>query len=58
MPAYIAKKNPRTIAECGDIFHDFFVEREKIYRDIADLSIDVSDSSKSGNADRIIAAVS
>ena len=58
MPAYIAKKNPRTIAECGDIFHDFFVEREKIYRNIADLSIDVSGSSKGENADRIIAAVS
>lgn len=57
MPAYIAKKNPRSIAECGDIFHDFFVEREKIYKNIADLSINVSDSSKSENADRIIRLV-
>lgn len=57
MPAYIAKKNPRTISECGAIFHDFFVEREEIYRNIADISIDVSGSSKGENADRIISAV-
>lgn len=57
MPAYIAKKNPRTIKDAGNIFHDFFTEREKIYKGITDLSINVSGSSKSENADRIIEAV-
>ncbi|MBQ0039381.1 MAG: shikimate kinase [Treponema sp.] len=57
MPAYIAKKNPRTLEDCGNIFHDFFVEREKIYKEMVDLSIDVSGLSKGENADKIIATV-
>lgn len=54
MPAYIAKKNPHTVYDVGFIFHDFFIERERIYQNITDFSIDVSDSSKSKNADKII----
>ena len=57
MPAYIAKKNPRTIKDAGNIFHDFFAERHKLYKQITDFSIDVSDYSKSANADKVIACI-
>ncbi|WP_407396424.1 shikimate kinase [Treponema sp.] len=57
MPAYIAKKNPRTVQDAGMIFHDFFSERVKVYKELVDLTINVSGSSKSENADKIIEAV-
>lgn len=57
MPAYIAKKNPRTLEDAGNIFSEFFEERVKIYKSIADVFIDVSGSSKTENASRIIALV-
>ena len=58
VPAFIAKKNPRSIADAKKIFHDFFIERECIYEQLADVVIDMSGSSKESNAAKIIEAVS
>ena len=40
------------------IFHDFFIERECIYEQLADVVIDMSSSSKEANAAKIIESVS
>lgn len=58
VPAFIAKKNPRSIADAKKIFHDFFIERELIYEQLADVVIDMSGSSKEANARKIIETVS
>lgn len=58
VPAFIAKKNPRSVADAKKIFHDFFIERECIYEQLADVVIDMSNSSKEANAAKIIESVS
>lgn len=58
VPAFIAKKNPHSIADAKKIFHDFFIERELIYEQLADVVIDMSGSSKEANARKIIETVS
>lgn len=58
VPAFIAKKNPRSVADAKKIFHDFFIERECIYEQLADVIIDMSSSSKEANAAKIIESVS
>ena len=58
VPAFIAKKNPRSVADAKKIFHDFFIERECIYEQQADVVIDMSSSSKEANAAKIIESVS
>lgn len=58
VPAFIAKKNPRSVADAKKIFHDFFIERECIYEQLADVVIDMSSSSKEANATKIIESVS
>ena len=58
VPAFIAKKNPRSVADAKKIFHDFFIERELIYEQLADVVIDMSGSSKEANARKIIETVS
>lgn len=58
VPAFIAKKNPRSVADAKKIFHDFFIEREYIYEQLADVVIDMSSSSKEANAAKIIESVS
>ncbi|WP_296662284.1 MULTISPECIES: shikimate kinase [unclassified Treponema] len=58
VPAFIAKKNPRSIVDAKKIFHDFFIERELIYEQLADVVIDMSGSSKEANAAKIIETVS
>lgn len=58
VPAFIAKKNPRSVADAKKIFHDFFIERELIYEQLADVVIDMSGSSKEANAAKIIESVS
>ena len=58
VPAFIAKKNPRSVADVKKIFHDFFIERECIYEQLADVVIDMSSSSKEANAAKIIESVS
>lgn len=58
VPAFIAKKNPRSVADAKKNFHDFFIERECIYEQLADVVIDMSNSSKEANAAKIIESVS
>lgn len=58
VPAFIAKKNPRSVIDAKKIFHDFFIERECIYEQLADVVIDMSSSSKEANAAKIIESVS
>lgn len=58
VPAFIEKKNPRSVADAKKIFHDFFIERECIYEQLADVVIDMSSSSKEANAAKIIESVS
>lgn len=58
VPAFIAKKNPRSVADAKKIFHDFFIERECIYEQLADVVIDMSSSSKEANTAKIIESVS
>lgn len=58
VPAFIANKNPRSVADAKKIFHDFFIERECIYEQLADIVIDMSSSSKEANAAKIIESVS
>ena len=58
VPAFIAKKNPRSEKKKKKIFHDFFIERECIYEQLADVVIDMSSSSKEANAAKIIESVS
>ena len=58
VPAFIAKKNPRSVADAKKIFHDFFIERECIYEQLADVVIDMSSSFKEANAAKIIESVS
>ena len=58
VPAFIAKKNPRSVADAKKIFHDFFIERECIYEQLADVVIDMSSSSKEANAAKVIESVS
>lgn len=58
MPAYIAQKHPSSLNEARAVFHDFFTEREKIYSSLADITVDMKDDSKSGNAEKIVRAVS
>ena len=58
VPAFIAKKNPRSVADAKKIFHDVCIERECIYEQLADVVIDMSSSSKEANAAKIIESVS
>jgi len=55
MPAYIAKKNPHSLSEVQTIFHDFFEERVRMYKGIADFSVNMQNASKSVNTNQILA---
>lgn len=58
LPAYIARKSPHSILEVRSIFHNFYVEREKLYSKIADIRIDMGRESRETNAAKIAALVS
>ncbi len=57
MPAYIAKENPHSLNEVRDIFHRFYVERQKIYRSICNICVDIRPATKTENRDLIIDAL-
>ena len=57
MPAYIAKKNPHSLSEVRSIFHEFFEERVRMYKGIADFSVTMKNASKSINTEQILAAL-
>lgn len=58
LPAYIAKKNPSDISDVRKIFHGFYTERQKIYKSICDISVNLAHSAtKQENCGKIISAV-
>ena len=57
IPAYIAKKNPRTKNDIREIFHDFYTERVKIYEELADTTVQMTDDSVEQNSDRILCSI-
>ena len=54
MPAYIAKKNPHSLQEVRSIFHEFFEERVRMYKGIADFSVTMKNATKSANTSQIL----
>ena len=59
LPAYIAKKNPSDITDVRKIFHGFYIERQKIYKSICDISVKLAHSAtKQENCGKIISAIS
>lgn len=58
LPAYIANKNPKNVSEVREIFHNFYEERQKIYKDLCDVEVKMEHSaSKSENMKRILNAL-
>ncbi len=53
LPAYIAKKNPHTINDVRNIFHDFYEERCRLYSGIADVSVTMAGEPKEVNTERL-----
>lgn len=56
LPAYIANKNPADQKEVRAIFHDFYTERTKKYRTLADASVQAQ-GSRSENTKKILSAL-
>ena len=55
LPAYIANKNPKNVREVRAIFHDFYEERQKIYKDLCDVEVKLEHSaSKLENMQKIL----
>ncbi|MBQ4379055.1 MAG: hypothetical protein II821_07660 [Treponema sp.] len=55
LPAYIANKNPKNVQEVRSIFHDFYEERQKIYKDLSDVEVRLEHSAtKQENMARIL----
>lgn len=52
-PAYIAQKQPSNIQEAKAVFHVFFCEREKLYRALSDITVDVSTSSATSSIEEV-----
>ena len=58
LPAHIANKNPKNVQEVRAIFHDFYEERQKIYRDLCDVEVKLEHiATKQENMDKIIEAL-
>ena len=55
LPAYIANKNPKNVDEVRKIFHDFYVDRVKIYESLADVTVSMGNDSKAENTIKILA---
>lgn len=56
LPAYIAAKNPRDESQARAIFHDFYMERTKKYKSLADVAVQMQ-GSRDENANKILAAL-
>ena len=58
LPAYIANKNPKNVRDVRAIFHNFYEERQKIYKDLCDIEVKLEHSStKAENMQKIINAL-
>ena len=58
LPAYIAKKNPHTLQDVRNIFHEFYVERTGLYNSLADFSVTLDSSSIEENTSLISEIIS
>ena len=55
LPAYIANKNPKNISEVRLIFHDFYIERQKIYKNLCDVEVKlIHSATKQENFEKIL----
>ena len=58
LPAYIAKENPKNVQDVRAIFHNFYIERQKLYQALCDIEIKLEHSaSKSENTKKILACI-
>ena len=57
LPAYIAAKNPCDEKEARAIFHDFYIERTKKYKSLADATVQMQ-GSRENNCNKILSALS
>lgn len=58
LPAYIARENPSDISDVRKIFHNFYTERQKIYKSICGIEVKLLHSAtKQVNARKILEAV-
>lgn len=57
LPAYIAVKNPGSLEEARVIFHDFYLERSKIYSELAQVCVDLGCAPKEANTKLILQAL-
>lgn len=57
VPAYIEKKNPHSVDDVREIFHDFYAERTKLYTSIAHVDVCMMPVSKEENTQRILEAL-
>ena len=58
LPAYIANKKPKNVRDVRAIFHNFYEERQKIYKDLCDVEVKLEHSStKAENMQKIVNAL-
>ena len=57
LPAYISRKNPKDESDVRDIFHEFYLERKRLYRNICIISVDMKPVSKKKNLEFILQAL-
>ncbi len=57
LPAYISKENPKTLDDVRNIFHQFYTERQKLYKSICDVEVILKPVSKQENTLLILKAV-
>mgnify|MGYP002623543650 FL=1 len=58
LPAYIANKNPKNVQDVREIFHEFYVERQKLYKKLCDVEVKLEHtSSKTENMQKILACL-
>lgn len=57
LPAYIAKKNPQTKKDVQEIFHTFYTERNQIYQELADVTVQMTSESPKKNCAYILSAI-
>ncbi len=57
LPAYIAKQEPADETEVRRIFHNFYEERTKTYKQIADITVPTAEESKEENTKKILSAL-
>lgn len=57
LPAYISRKKPKNEADVRRIFHEFYLERTRLYKNICTISVDMKPISKKKNLDFILQAL-